>query len=370
MSRKGATGPDESGKRATVKEVAARAGVSTATVSRVMGGTYPVAEATRLRVQQAARELDYVLNASARGLRSTTSNTVAFVVADVKGPFFSLIADGVEQQATAEGRLCLVCTTHNDPDRELAVIKLLREQRAEAIILVGGAVQTPEYTERMVKLAHSLDAEGSRLVLCGRPSLGPDVPETVVEYDNEGGAFAMTSHLLSMGHERIALIGVGDHTTAAQRVRGYHRALEARGVPFAPELVLRGDHRREEGYQATRELLRRKEQFTALFAVTDIIAAGAMKALREAGVRVPEDVSLVGYDDIPLSQDLTPELTTVHVPHEELGRTSVRLALNREQNPVQHVTLGTHVVVRQSAGAATSWHNDGGTGATGGRSPQ
>ncbi|WP_217574388.1 LacI family DNA-binding transcriptional regulator [Streptomyces sp. GbtcB7] len=359
MSRTGAASADEPGKRATVKEVAARAGVSTATVSRVMGGTYPVAEATRRRVQQAAQDLDYVLNASARGLRSTTSNTVAFVVADVKGPFFSLIADGVEQQATAEGRLCLVCTTHNDPDRELAVINLLREQRAEAIILVGGAVETPEYTERMVKLAHSLDTEGSRLVLCGRPSLGPDVPETVVEYDNEGGAFAMTSYLLSMGHERIALVGVGEHSTAAQRVRGYRRALQERGLPLAPELVIQGDHRREDGYQATRELLRRKEKFTAVFAVTDIIAAGAMKALREAGVRVPEDVSLVGYDDIPLSQDLTPELTTVHVPHEELGRASVRLALNRKHNPAQHVKLGTHVVVRQSAGAAASRQHDG-----------
>lgn len=355
MKRPAAGSADDGNKRATVKEVAARAGVSTATVSRVLGGTYPVAAATRIRVQRAAQELDYVLNASARGLRSTNSNTVAFVVSDVKGPFFSLIADGVEQQATAEGRLCLVCTTHNDPDRELAVINLMREQRVEAVILVGGAIQTPEYTERMVKLAHALDGEGSRLVLCGRPSLGPDIPETVVEYDNEGGAFAMTSYLLSLGHERIALLGVGDHSTAVERIKGYHRALDGRGLTFRPELVVPGFHTREYGYQATRDLLESGQDFTAVFAITDMIAAGALKALREAGVRVPQDVSVVGYDDIPLSLDLTPELTTVHVPHEELGRAAVRLALNRNQYPVQHVKMGVHVAVRESSGPVSSW---------------
>ncbi|MFD4604618.1 LacI family DNA-binding transcriptional regulator [Streptomyces sp. NPDC058464] len=355
MTRRVAEGADEASKRVTVKDVAARAGVSTATVSRVLAGNYPVAASTRMRVQRAAQELDYVLNASARGLRSTNSNTVAFVVADVKGPFFAHIADGVEQQAAEEGRLCLVCTTHNDPAREVAVINVLREQRVEALILVGGTVQTPEYVTRMARLARSLDAEGSRLVLCGRPSLGEDVPETVVEYDNEGGAFAMTSYLLSLGHERIVLLGVENQSTAAARVAGYRRALESRGIPFDPELVVSGVHTRESGYQGTRELLSRGTAFTAVFAVTDIIAAGALKALREARVRVPEDVSVVGYDDIPLSLDLTPELTTVHVPHEELGRAAVRLALHRDRYPEQRVKMGVHVVVRGSSGPVGTW---------------
>ncbi|MFF5010295.1 LacI family DNA-binding transcriptional regulator [Streptomyces phaeochromogenes] len=336
--------------RATVKDVAARARVSTATVSRVLGGTYPVAAVTRNRVQRALRDLDYVVNANARSLGQATSNTVAFVVNDVTGPSFAHIAQGVEQQASAEGRLCLVCTTHHDPARELAVINLMREQRAEAVILVGGAVPTPEYTERMVRLARSLDADGSRLVLCGRSSLGPDVPETVVEYDNEGGAFSMTSYLLSLGHERIALVGVERHTVAAGRVAGYRRALESRGLSYDPDVVVPGPYTREAGYRATRELLAKGTEFTAVFAMTDMIAAGVYKALREAGLRVPDDVSVVGFDDIPLATDLAPELTTVHVPHEELGRAAVRLALNRADHPVQHLTMGTHVVVRGSAG--------------------
>ncbi|WP_326731724.1 LacI family DNA-binding transcriptional regulator [Streptomyces phaeochromogenes] len=356
MARRTVDTADEGNKRATVKEVAARAGVSTATVSRVLGGTYPVAAGTRIRVQRALTELDYVVNANARALGNATSNTVAFIVNDVTGPFFAHIAQGVEQQATAEGRLCLVCTTHSAPDRELAVINLMREQRAEAVILVGGAVRTPQYTEHMIKLARSLDAEGSRLVLCGRPSLGPGIPETVVQYDNEGGAFAMSSYLLSLGHERIALLGVEPTTTATERVAGYRHALESRGLPFDPDLVIPGRYDRESGYEMTHELLAKGTEFTAVFAVTDMIAAGVLKALHKAKIRVPQDVSVVGYDDIPLATDLLPELTTVHVPHEELGRAAVRLALNRDTNPVQHLTMGTHVVVRDSAGPPGTWH--------------
>jgi LacI family transcriptional regulator len=341
-------------KRGTIKEVAARAGVSPATVSRVIGGTYPVAASTRARVRRAMNDLDYVVNAYARALGASTSNTVAFVVNDVTGPFFAHIARGVEQQASAEGRLCLVCTTHGDPARELAVINLMREQRAEAVVLVGGEPKAPGYRERMVKLARALDAAGSRLVLCGRPSLGPDVPETVVEYDNEAGAFAMTSYLASLGHERIALVGTIDGlSTSDERVVGYQKALSGRQLPLIPSLVVPGEFSREVGYRATRELIARKEAFTAVFAMTDMVAAGALQALREAGLRVPEDVSVVGYDDIPLALDLYPALTTVHIPHEELGRTGVRLALSRAENPGgQRVRMGTHIVVRDSAGPA------------------
>ncbi|UIX29215.1 LacI family DNA-binding transcriptional regulator [Streptomyces sp. GQFP] len=344
------------GGRATVKDVAARAGVSAATVSRVLGGTYPVAAVTRIRVQRALRDLDYVVDANARSLGRATNNTVAFVVNNVTGPSFAHIAQGVEQQATAEGRLCLVCTTHHDPARELAVINLMREQRAEAVILVGGAVRTPEYTDRMIKLARSLDAEGSRLVLCGRSSLGPGVPETVVEYDNEGGAFSMTSYLLSLGHERIALVGAERHSIAGGRLSGYRRALESRGLSYDPDVVVPGQYTREAGYRGTRELLDKGAEFTAVFAMTDMVAVGVYKALREAGLRVPDDVSVVGFDDIPLAGDLVPELTTVHVPHEELGRAAVRLALNRADHPVQHLTMGTHVVVRGSAGPVGAQH--------------
>jgi LacI family transcriptional regulator len=232
----------------------------------------------------------------------------------------------------------------------------MREQRAEAVILVGGAVATATYTERMTRLARSLNDAGSRLVMCGRPSLGADVPETVVEYDNSEGAFAMTSYLLSAGHERIAYLGAIDRlTTATERLDGHRRALAARAVDIDPELIVKGPFSRSFGYEATRDLVARKIPFTAIFAATDMIAAGVLQALREARIRVPADVSVVGYDDIPLAIDVVPALTTVHIPHEELGRTAVRMALHREENVTsQRAVLGTHVVVRDSVQSITT----------------
>lgn len=332
-----------------MRDVAALAGVSTSTVSRVLGGTYPVATSTKARVQRAMRELDFVVNAHARALAGARTKTVALMLDDVTGPFHAYIAKGVEQQATTEGRLCLLCTTHGDPQRELAVIELMREQQADAVIVVGGAWEDAEHLERMTHFAHALDRAGSRLVLAGRPPLGPDVPATVVEYDNQNGAYAITSHLLSAGHRRIALLGVVDRmTTTTQRLTGFTAAHRAYGLEPDPALVVSGEFTRASGYQMTKRLLSADKQFTAIFAATDMVASGVLHALREANLRVPEDVSVVGYDDIPLALDLVPALTTVHVPHEELGRTAVRLAVNRDSEPVQHVTLGTHIVVRQS----------------------
>jgi LacI family transcriptional regulator len=330
--------------------VAALAGVSAMTVSRVVAGNYPVAPATRAKVLRAMRELDYVANAHARALAGTSTETVAFVVDDVTGPFFAFIARGVEQQAASEGRLCLLCTTHGDPERELAVVELLREQRAEAVILVGGAWDTATYTERMAYFAQALDKSGSRLVLCGRPSPGDDVPATVVQYDNEGGAYAMTSYLLANGHRRIAYVGreIGLSTTD-ERVAGLRRAHADHGVAFDQTLVRPGTFSRESGSALTAELVAERPDVTAVFAATDMVAAGVLRALRERGVRVPEDMSVVGFDDIPLASDLTPALTTVHVPHEQLGREAVRLALHRGPGVEDRVKLGTHIVIRDSA---------------------
>lgn len=343
------------GDRPTIKDVAASSGVSATTVSRVLAGNYPVSTATRARVMKVVRELDFVINAQARALVGRSTKTVAFVVHDLVGPSFAYVGQGVEQQATAEGRLCLVCTTHGDPERELELIELMREQQAEAVVLVGGGSTDKSYLDRMSQIARALDKSGSRLVLCGRPPLGLDVPATVVDYDNEGGAFAITSYLISQGHREIVFLGVGEpgHTTLDGRLHGFERAHESHGVPMAPQRRTAIPFDREHGYRATQDLLADGQSFTAIFAATDVLASGVLAALREAGLRVPEDVSVVGFDDIPLAMDLTPALTTVHVDHEELGRTAVRLALNRDRHAMnQHTLMGTHVVIRDTAGPA------------------
>ena len=339
----------ESGKRPTIRDVAARAGVSVPTVSRVLAGNYPVAPATRAKVLRAMRELDYVVNAHARALAGATTKTVAFVVDDVTGPFYAYIARGVEQQAASEGRLCLLCTTHGDPERELAVVELMREQHAEAVIVVGGAWDDGKYNERMRYFASALDRSGSRLVLCGRPSLGEDVPATVVHYDNEGGAYAMTSHLLSAGHKVVSYMGMGvGLSTTDERIKGFRRAHADHGIEVDESLILPGDFSKQSGFELTRALVTARPDVTAIFSATDMVAAGVLKALREAGISVPEDMSVVGFDDIPLASDLTPALTTVHVPHEELGREAVRLGLRREATGSDQVVLGTHIVVRET----------------------
>lgn len=338
------------GRRPTVKDVAAAAGVSAPTVSRVLAGNYPVAPATRAKVLRAMKDLDYVVNAHARGLAGATTKTIAFIVDDVTGPFFAYIARGVEQQAASEGRLCLLCTTHGDPEREFAVVELMREQRAEAVILVGGALDNEVYKERMAYFAKALDKSGSHLVLCGRPSLGENVPALVVQYDNVGGSYAMTAHLLSAGHRRICYLGRAlGLSTSDERVEGFRRAHADHGVELDESLILPGPFQIDSGYDLTKRLLAERSDVTAIFAGTDMVAIGVLKALREKGIRVPEDMSVVGFDDIPIAAELTPALTTVHVPHEQLGREAVRLALRRSEGATtDSVLLGTHIVVRDS----------------------
>ncbi|MGX1134056.1 LacI family transcriptional regulator [Streptomyces glaucescens] len=340
--------------RSTIRDVATRAGVSASTVSRVLGGEYPVSTSTRTRVLRAVRDLDYVADARARAVAGAGTPSLAFVLEDITGPPFAHMAHGVEREAARHGHLCLVCSTEGDVRHELDFVEMMRAQRAAAVILVGGGADTPAYRERTRRMADSLASAGSRLVLCGRPPLGPGAPVTVVEYDNEGGAHALVAHVLAQGHRRILFLGgKPDHTTALGRERGYLAAHRARAVEPDPALLLHGDFSRDSGYRLMRRALADGLEFTAVVAATDTVATGALTALHEAGLDVPRDVSLAGYDDIPFARDLHPALTTVRVPYEELGRLAVRTALGRAPGtPDEHLLLGTHVVVRDSVAAA------------------
>ncbi|QNP69467.1 LacI family DNA-binding transcriptional regulator [Streptomyces roseirectus] len=352
----------QAGRRVTIKDVARRAGVSVATVSRVLGvSNYPVAAATRDRVMKVVRELDYVTNAHARSLAGGGTPTVAILMNNITGAAFAHVAKGVEGAATLRGWLSLVGTTGDDPERELALVNAMRQQGVAAVVLLGGAYDRTEYQTRMGRFARSLDAAGSHLVLVGRPPLEGDVPATTVNYDNEAGAYAMASHVLSAGHRRVLVLpGPAGLTTAQGRLKGARRAFDAYGVPFDPGLVRHGSYDYEHGFSAVREVLARGADFTAVLAGTDVVAAGATQALKVTGLRVPDDVSVAGYDDIPLASHVTPQLTTVHVPYEEMGRVALRAVADRRAGDVlagpgagrpaeaEHLVLGTHVVVRDS----------------------
>ncbi|MGW5650524.1 LacI family DNA-binding transcriptional regulator [Streptomyces humi] len=335
----------------TIRDVAQEAGVSVATVSRTLAGNYPVAQETRARVMAAVESLHYVVNVHAKALSGQVAGPVALVIKDITGPSLAHVAAGVEQEAADRGRLSLVCATRDDPAREDALVQLMREQHAAAVLLVGGVVSDDAYQRRMANYAKALDAAGSRLVLVGRPALAEGLPVTIVDYDNRGGAFQAVSHLLASGHRRILFLGgESDLSSAEERRSGYLDALRAHGADPVEELDTEGAYTRASGYARTRDALRERVEFTAVFAATDMLALGAIAALREAGLDVPADVSVVGFDDVPFAADLTPPLTTVRVPYEELGRTAVRLALERgdSRNGDQRVMLGTQLVIRQS----------------------
>ncbi|MFF3848176.1 LacI family DNA-binding transcriptional regulator [Streptomyces sp. NPDC002328] len=335
----------------TIRDVALKAGVSVATVSRTLAGNYPVSDETRARVMAAVETLHYVVNVHAKALSGRVAGPVALVVKDITGPSLAHVAAGVEQEAAERGRLSLVCATHDDPAREDDLVQLAREQHAAAVLLVGGVVPDEAYDRRMAGYARALDAAGSRLVLVGRPAPTPDLPVTVVDYDNRGSAYQAASHLLTSGHRRVLFLGgEAGLSSADQRRAGYRDALRALGVEHAGELDITGTYTRASGYVRTRDALRAGLEFTAVFAASDMVALGALAALREAGLGVPDDVSVAGFDDVPFARDLTPPLTTVRVPFEELGRTAVRMALDRDGSRAgdDHVVLGTQLVVRQS----------------------
>lgn len=359
----GGGGTRTGARRVTIRDVAVRAGVSVATVSRVLAGSYPTSAAARAKVLRAVKDLDYVIDGRARALAGTGPKTVAVIVMSVDSAFYAAVAQGVEQEAAARGRLCMVCSHGGDEARELALVQMMREQRAEFVVLVGGSVEDDRYRARLTEYAHGLAAAGSRLVLCGRPAPSLDTPVLVVEYDNEAGAYAVVSHLLAAGHRDILYLGtIPGHSTVEPRIAGYRRALADFGLGPERERIDGLGLGRTHGYHSMRRILADcggKPDFTAVFAGDDLVAAGALAAMREYGLRAPEDLSIVGYNNDTIAQDLNPPLTTVNIPAYELGREAVRLALAEEDATAQggarsaaqnrHL-LGTHTVLRESVG--------------------
>lgn len=334
--------------RATVRDVAARAGVSVATVSRILNNTYTAPPETLERVMSAVDELDY--RASTTRALSSLSGTLAIAVPHLNGGYFTGIIAGIEEQARAAGIATLIGTTANSPERELAFIDTMRKRDVDATIVIGALASEPSYEDLLAERATAIDRAGARLVLCGRPWDGPpDAPVFVVAYDARAAAHSMTTYLLSSGHTRIGHLGGPlNYATGRMRIEGFRDALTDFGVPVDESLILSVQMDRDAGYRHSRTLMDRGA--TAIFTANDELAAGTLAAAREAGRRVPEDLSVVGFDDIPMARDLWPPLTTLHVPRMEMGRTAARMALYGGGE--RRVEIGTHVVVRESTASA------------------
>jgi LacI family transcriptional regulator len=347
----------------TLADVAARAGVSAATVSRVLNGNYPVAGSTKERVLRAVEDLDYVVNGHARALAASTSDLVGVLVNDVADPFFGLIASAVqgeisESDSPVGGKLAVVCNTGGSPEAELNYLTLLERQRAAGGGLTGGAVEGTEHTAAVAVRLARLAASGTRIVLCGRPPLTPLAEAVItVAFDNRGGAQRLTEHLLGLGHRRIGYVaGPAERTTTRHRLEGHRAALAAAGLGGSPEqqerLTVHGYYDRSSGYDAALELLRREPGLTAVVAANDTVALGVCAALRDQGLRIPEDVSVAGFDDLPFSVDAVPALTTVRIPLQEAGARAGRLVMGRQAPPPGGVaTVRTELMVRASTAA-------------------
>lgn len=332
----------------TISDVAGHAGVSPATVSRVLNGGYPVAKLTRARVERAVRDLGYIRNAHAQALRGTSTDVVGVIIHDVADPYFSEIMAGIQEIAAANGTLVVLCNSLRNPDSELRYLEMLRGQRVAAVILAGGAIEDAAYLRGLRRQVRGLKLQGAPIVMCGRYSLST----SAVLPDNRGGAEMITRHLIEHGHRRIAeIMGPPNFSTTTDRSAGHRRALASAGIERDAVLVTTGHFTRDGGHAATRTLLSRGAPFTAIFAANDLMAVGALAALREAGLRVPDDLSVVGYDDVPTVRDVVPGLTTVRVPMREMGRRCMQIALAGGNNTPEVEILPVGLVERESVGA-------------------
>lgn len=325
--------------------------MSIATVSRVLNGSaHPVREATRERVLAAARELDYQPSDPARSLVQRVTRTMGLVIPDITNPYYPELVRGVEDTARQRGYTVVLTNTDREPERVAAAIRVLRQKRVDGLIFAGGGTQ-PQAQLR------ELERVDTPVVVIGRHQL----PFPSVRIDNRRAAHEAVAHLIGCGRRRIACLAGPAHLTSVRdRVRGYRDALQAAGLEPVPEWLRYGDFGPESGYREARALLqddtRSDARPDAIFALNDRMAIGVLAAVADLGLRAPEDVSVVGFDDVPMASYLRPSLTTVHVPAYEIGQAATRLLLasiGGEPHP-RVVRLEARLIVRHSSVAAAS----------------
>jgi LacI family transcriptional regulator len=329
----------------TIKDVARRAGVSVATVSCVLNKTRWVSPELTERVLAAVEETGYYPDGNARGLRSKRTATIGLIVPDNANPFFAEIAKGVEDAGFAAGFSVILCNSNAMLERELAYIDLLLSKRVDGVIF---APTTPsiEPARRMVDL-------GIPVVVFYRQAGDLDLDS--LRIDNQAAGYMVTHHLIELGHCDIACIRpLSTETASGRRVDGYLQALAEAGQEAHPDLMPQGDNRMSGGERAAAALLAAGRPFSAIFAANDAMAIGAIRVLRDAGLRVPEDVSVAGFDDIALARYSEPPLTTVAQPRQEAGALAVQRILERiekrHSGGPREFVLPTRLVERQSTG--------------------
>lgn len=340
----------------TMRDVAIQAAVSMATVSHVINGTRYVSPALTERVRTVMGQLSYQPDAVARSLRRRETLTIGLLVPSTEIPFFASVAHCIEKAAADQGYNVILCNSEWQISRELRYLNDLLARRVDGLVCISAEMTAAQ-------LSPILES-GTPVVMFERQM--PGLPLDAVGIDNFAGAYAATTHLLQLGHRRIALVeGLDSSILTMERVEGCRQALKEWGLTLDPTLLARGDYLPESGKVATEAFLALNEPPTAIFAFNDLMALGVLQVLDQHGLRVPEDVAVVGFDGIPLTEYTSPALTTVCQPLPEMAKAAIQLLLDRiqEEGPdePQFIRLVPDLIIRDSttrrhpalAGAAT-----------------
>jgi len=329
----------------TISDVAELAGVSAMTVSRVINNSGYSSREARARVEAAIAELGYVPNALGRQLRSKQTKMLALVLSDIMNPFFTTIARGVEDVAGAHGFSVMFCNTDESETEEAQYLLMLVQRQVDGVLLVPASSSG--------KSLRLLSSHKMPVVVLDRRIQSRHVDS--VRSDSEAGAYRLTEHLIGLGHRRIAVLtGRRSVSTSVDRVAGYRRALVDAGLNLDDALVRYGEYNQVDGHRMAQEILAVDPRPTAIFAANNFIAFGVMRALRETGLRVPEDMSIVAFDDVPAAWVGDPFLTVVDQPAYEIGRRAAELMLSRLEGRTsgagREVVLPSELIVRRSSG--------------------
>lgn len=329
----------------TIRQVAALAGVSTATVSRVLARSGRVSPDLDARVRQAAQALNYQPNRAARNLRARHGSTVGVLIPDIQNLFYTSIVRAIDDEVQQHGYTVLLGNSGGQSDREQVYLDTFRAEGAVGVLLVPN--------QRDARLYHEFLRAALPTVILDRYLDLPGVDS--VSVDNAAGAAEAVKHLASLGHRRIALLsGLEYYSVGAERRRGYVEGLVGSQLPVDEELIRDGEFEREAARRATHDLLSLPDPPSAIFSANNTMSLGALQAIHERGLRVPENVSLVGFDDMPWQVATQPPLTCISQPTYEIGAAAARLLMERIEHPgrpAQRVVLDTKLIVRASSAA-------------------
>ena len=333
----------------TIRDVAKLAEVAPITVSRVINNSDYVKQETRERVENAIAKLGYIPNTLGLSLRSKQTMTIAVVITDITNPFWTTITRGIEDIAQANGYLTILCNTDESEDKQEQYLQMLLRRRIDGILLVpASSNQAP------IELVKK---QNIPIVLMDRCM--PEVDVDVIRSDSQKGAYMITEHLLSLGHQRIGMLsGPKNISTSVERVRGYSQAFHDAGLPENAKEIFWGKYTQESGYEMAKKMLTEYSDITALVTSNNFIAIGAMKLLNERKIRVPEDIALVTIDDIPSNFTVAPFFTSAIQSALEIGKQATELLLNRINGtidlPCQEIILPVRMTIRASSGEKVS----------------